>query len=97
MLTSEARRNGSLFERIVDCVWWPKELFKNNVHAAKHFGQEEVFAGFIERGFFAFIPTFFARETEALGWWTCWCCEALCGGREGGDSGGDCASGENTG
>ena len=46
-----------------------KVLFENDVHAAKHFGHEEVIAGFVERGFFAFVPAFYTWETEARGWW----------------------------
>lgn len=35
-------------------------LFNDNVHAAKHFGQEEVVAGFVEGGVFGFVPAFLA-------------------------------------
>ena len=40
-------------------------LLEHDVHASQEFGHEEVVSGFVEGGFFAFVPALCAREAEA--------------------------------
>ncbi len=43
-----------------------KELLEHDVHSSQHLGQEEIFAGFVQRALFALIPAPLAGEPETL-------------------------------
>lgn len=65
MFATKAGGDGTFFERVVDGVRGAEILFNDDVHAAKHFGHEEVIAGFIQRGFFRFVPSSLAWQAES--------------------------------
>jgi hypothetical protein len=50
-----------------------EELLHYDVHAAEHFGQEKVIAGFVD-GAFTFVESLGSRQSKAFGWLAVRCC-----------------------
>ena len=46
---------------------WPEKLLHQDVHAAEHLGQQEVFAGTVEHGILLLVPPWRPGEAEPLG------------------------------